>query len=560
LIFGRFYRQKFLSQGRMMTKQRQLKPLLAVCVLMGLMASAPAAVAGERESLEQLRNTTMSLIDLLVQEGVLSKAKADALVKQAEAARIKAAEEDAMAKAEAVEKGAPQVAEGEKVLRVQYVPEHVKKELRDELKKEVMTQAKSEGWAYPGSIPDWLNRIEWEGDIRLRYELDTFPDSFVTGNATPLDFQTSAARNVVIQNTTEERNRFRLRARLGAKIKMSDWLDGGLRMTTGSSTDPISPNQTFESQNSKFSFDLDRAFLRAQALPWLSVSAGRIENPWFSTDLVWDPDLAFDGVAASFKPKLTEKLSGFGALGAFSLDEQESSPTNSAQDKWLFGAQAGLQWKSANDSIVKLGVALYDFQNVEGELNPLGSTAFSNTALSFRSKGNNTFSIDTLNGNDCGAAAANPCGLLSKFRELNITGQIDLATFNPVHVVLTGDYVRNIGYDESEILARTGVAAPFGKETEGYQVSLNIGMPKVARKHDWQVFGAYKHIEADALLDAFTDSDFHLGGTDTKGWMVGANYGLDKNTWLSARWFSADELTGLPLSIDVLLVDLNAKF
>ena len=62
------------------------------------------------------------------------------------------------------------------------------------------------------------------------------------------------------------------------------------------------------------------------------------------------------------------------------------------------------------------------------------------------------------------------------------------------------------------------------------------------------------------MLDAFTDSDFHLGGTNAEGFFVGGAYGLYKNTWLAARWMSADEISGLPLSIDVFQLDLNATF
>jgi len=62
------------------------------------------------------------------------------------------------------------------------------------------------------------------------------------------------------------------------------------------------------------------------------------------------------------------------------------------------------------------------------------------------------------------------------------------------------------------------------------------------------------------VLDAFADSDFHLGGTDAKGWILGGSYGLADNTWLRARWLSTDEIDGAPLSIDTVQVDLNSKF
>ena len=62
------------------------------------------------------------------------------------------------------------------------------------------------------------------------------------------------------------------------------------------------------------------------------------------------------------------------------------------------------------------------------------------------------------------------------------------------------------------------------------------------------------------MLDAFTESDFHLGGTDTQGYRITGSYGLVNNVWLRARWISATEIDGPPLAIDTLQLDLNAKF
>jgi hypothetical protein len=62
------------------------------------------------------------------------------------------------------------------------------------------------------------------------------------------------------------------------------------------------------------------------------------------------------------------------------------------------------------------------------------------------------------------------------------------------------------------------------------------------------------------VVDAFTDPDFHLGGTNAKGWVLGTDLGLLKNTWLTVRWLTADEISGPPLAIDVLQVDVNARF
>ena len=86
-------------------------------------------------------------------------------------------------------------------------------------------------------------------------------------------------------NTTEDRQRFRLRARLGLAAKITDYVSAGFRITTGNLTDPVSTNQTLGTDFNKYTLVLDQAFIKAQPWEWLSVSGGRIPNPFFSTDL-----------------------------------------------------------------------------------------------------------------------------------------------------------------------------------------------------------------------------------------------------------------------------------
>ena len=58
-----------------------------------------------------------------------------------------------------------------------YVPEHVKREIRDQLRQEVVGQAKKERWGDVNAVPEWVSRFKMEGDIRLREQADFFGDS-----------------------------------------------------------------------------------------------------------------------------------------------------------------------------------------------------------------------------------------------------------------------------------------------------------------------------------------------------------------------------------------------
>ncbi|WP_124552798.1 putative porin [Methylophilus methylotrophus] len=531
---------------------------LMVAAMFG--SQSAGVVAGERESLEEVRATTMSLIELLVQEGVLSKDKADALLKQAQQAREKAKEEaEALAAQEAppVEK----TAEGQpKSIRVQYVPEHVKNEMRAEIEQEVMKKLNYKAGERLG-IPEWIDRVEWTGELRLRYQQDQFSDN----NVTPADLASRERQYMQVNNTSEDRERQRIRALFGANLHINDWLSGGIRFTTGLLQTPVTPNQTEGFSQGKFVFGLDRAFLEAKPYDWLTLTGGRFANPFFTgnrafgTDLIWDPDLAFDGVVARANPKLNQHWQLFSTIGAFPIEEIESSDTNKARDKWLYAAQGGIEWTSSNNSKVKLGVAYYDFKNVEGEPREfIGDTRYDATVPLWRQKGNSTFRLNPF-GNSCGSAT-NPslCGLASQFQLFNVIGEVDLALFDPVHVILHGQYVKNIGFDQQEILRRTNTL--YDEENEGYEFALMVGHPMMKKRHDWQVFGGYRRLEADAMLDGFTDSNFRLGGTDAKGFFLGAQYGLGKNAWLTSRYVSADEISGLPFSVDTFFLDLNGRF
>lgn len=509
-----------------------------VAALLCALASMPAAGAEKGES-PSADSTTLKLIKLLVEQGVLTQEKADALLREAGKP-----EEPARAETPKAEPG---------VIRVPYVPETVKQEMREQIKQEVLAQAKKERWGEPGALPEWLDRIRWDGDIRLRYEKDFFP----TGNSgsTP-NYQAINNAGGIAQagvnafvNDTVDRDRFRLRARLGMLAKVNDHLEAGFRLTTGNTTDPISTNQTLGNTFNRNTLVLDRAYLRFDPKPWFTFWGGRIPNPWFGTDLVWDEDINFDGVAAAFKPRLSDSLTGFATLGWFPVQEVELS----SSDKYLVGAQAGLDWKAAADQRVKLGLAYYDYRHISGQRNQLDSTLLNYTAPQFVQKGNSMFDIRYDTGDTAQLYALAP-----EFKELNFTASWDMAAFDPVHVVLTGDFVKNIGFDRQEIQQRTGL--DLEPKTRGYHLKLAVGSPVMQKRGDWQFVTAYKYLERDAVLDAFTDSDFHLGGTDAKGWIMGGSYGLAANTWLTLRWLSANEIDGPPLAIDVLQIDLNAKF
>jgi putative porin len=580
-------------------------------------AAAPAKRAdAKRPAVSQAKptspNTTVNLVNLLVKQGVLKEEQAQALIKQAEdeAYVSRQAAKDATAKADDAAKTAVAAAAAASppgTRHVTYVPEIVKRQLRDEIKQEVMAKAQKENWASPGAYPEWAQRIRFSGDVRARYQGSYFP----TGN----DQAGAASFNAVntgapydlasfpgygpTYDATQNRNQFRFRARLGMEADLYNGFTAGLRIATGENSSPVSTNQTFGNSGgnfSKYALWLDRGYLKYQhPSDDLTLSVGRFDNPfWSPTDLVWYRDLGFDGFAVQAKHQVFEGFTPFAVAGAFPIYNTDfnaginlpADPNNlnsppsklPSHDKWLFGGQAGFASRFNPETNFRLAVAYYDFTNVQGQFS---SPCIVNTASdvcdtdltrpSFAQKGN-TYSIlrnitPTLQNQNGTINQFQYFGLASQFRPVVASGQLDLGYFNPVHVVLDGEFVVNTAFDRAFLTAvaynnKDGTPGnqQFNGDNMGWLGKVTVGNKEIKHLWDWNVHAGYKYLESDATVDAFVDSDFGLGGTNLKGYFIGGNLGLSDNVWASLRWMSATNIGGNPYAVDVLQVDLNARF
>jgi hypothetical protein len=549
-----------------------IKGLISVFLIVGFIAApAFAEEKVEKTQLEVMHQSILNLIKQLAKKGILSKEDAEKMLKDADESTVKSAAvqsalaasavaaqsgvvvansdtQSGVAAASAVPAVEP-VAPG--VVRVPYIPESMKLEMTEIIKHEVLAQAKGERWGDPGAMPEWLSRISFDGEFRLRNQDDRFP----LGNVLPSQYNPSGL--TLISNTTNNHDYTRILARLGMKAQVSEDTIVVFRIGTGNTNSVSSGNQTMGNQYSNYGMELNRAYVQSNPYNWLELTGGKMPNPWLSTDLVWDANINVEGVTAKFKPQLSEQWYSFLTLGAYPYQDIQSSDIVLANSKSLYAAQIGVAWRSVDSSLAQFGVAYYDFQNVEGMPEAVGSQFYSQTAAQYMQKGNTlmyVYSDPTTN--------TYLYGLASKFKELDVTAKLDWAAFDTTHIMLTGDYVRNLGYDQNQIIQRTGLNTDYipAARINGREVMLSVGVPKIQRAGEWQANLAYKYVEADAVLDALTDQDFHLGGTNAKGYVIGGSYGLDKNTWLTLRWLSTDVIDGPQLSIDTLQVDLNTRF
>ncbi|MBC7955547.1 MAG: putative porin, partial [Cytophagales bacterium] len=119
-------------------------PFRLTAVLALALCALPATAAPEADA-DAVRAATVKLINLLVEQGVLTREKAEALL----------AEMNKPAAAPTTPAQAPAP------VRVPYMPEYQRKELKDEIQLDLAAQAAREGWAKAGSVPAWVRSLVW---------------------------------------------------------------------------------------------------------------------------------------------------------------------------------------------------------------------------------------------------------------------------------------------------------------------------------------------------------------------------------------------------------------
>ncbi len=537
-----------------------------------LLLLAPAVQAADdapaQQSMEEVRNTVINLLQALVDKGLLTREQAQQLVKQAQ---DKAAADAAALAA----KNAAQAKEEENAVRVPYVPQIVKDEISKQVAQEVkpavvadvVQEAKQERWGVPAALPDWLSRVHVFGDVTFREQSDIFPRD--NSNIIPDYNAINAAGGFghVTQppflDTTNDRNRFRLRARLGVEGDMSPYITAFIRLASGTLTgNAASESQTLGTYGERYTVGFDQAYIRwnTNTLDKLSFSTaqfGRMPDPWFSpTELVYSRDLTFEGVSDTLRV-------GWGAggydrshvymtLGAFPILEV---PLVNQDNKWLVGGQIGTNLRFGGADHLRIGAAYYDFLHVTGKKNDVNSILLNYTAPVFVQGGNDMGDISN-NNLDPGA---NLFALASQFRIVDIAANYE-HNFTPrLSLAVSGEAVRNIGFNLTQVEALVGQPIP-SNENVGYVGEVSFGTPVVDRFGAWRAAVGYRYVKRDAVLDAWTDADFHEGGTNADGYYFWTSFGITKDTWLRVRYLSSNEIDGPRYGLDIVQIDLNARF
>ena len=325
--------------------------------------------------------------------------------------------------------------------------------------------APDRNWGIPG--------LDVSGDLRVRQEYN---------------FSDMDAR---------DRSRSVLRARLRASYAVTPQLTAGVQIATGDPDDPNSADVTLGNFVDDLSVSLDQAWLRYSA-GGLTAYAGKFPQIFQRTDMVWDSDVAPQGIGGTYA---LAPGGGGTTLDAramyFVIDE---APT--ARDSDMLGGQIVAAAPVSSALRLTLAGSYYHYR--------LGSVA----------------------GADAGDFRGNLIAggrYVSDFHLVEGMGTLAWAGPSPRWpVAFTADYVRNLG-----------AAVP---SDSGFNLELAAG--RTAQPGDWRIAYNYSEVGVDAVFAAFSHDNIDLS-TNYRLHGLGIGYVPVKNVALDLALYHYQPLDPL---------------
>lgn len=340
----------------------------------------------------------------------------------------------------------------------------------------------------------WAANTQLKGDVRVRYENIHVEDE--------------------LDNGGRDKDRQRIRARLGAFSQVNPEVEAGIQIASGGSKDARSTNQDMSDYFNKKDLWLDLAYIDYHPLqvPGLKVFGGKMKQPWVSMgDVIWDGDINPEGGAVTYK-RMLGGAELFGSAGYYVLqDNIDGDGVQFEHDLRLYAGQIGTRFFPGDSLKVTVGGSVYGYDNDED-------------SAALRVNGNTT----------------------DEFRLYEAFGQVDVIGL-PLPLSVYGQYVVN--------------GAARGVDDDQDQAWL---MGVMTRLFDVGIDYNYRDVQRNGVVGAFTDSDFAAGYVGSRGHKLKLKYDLSKNFAVGATYFMAEsDVTSRftdDASVNTLQVDVEAKF
>ena len=304
------------------------------------------------------------------------------------------------------------------------------------------------------------------------------------------------------------RHRHRMRARANATATLNEDMEVGFGLSTGGIAND-SGNQSFDAGFSRKSVGVDLAYFDWSLSDTLTLVGGKMSNPFFRPagyHLLYDGDIRPEGLALRMSSGTF-----FANASAFWAEERGSGP-----DTMWYGLQAGYRGSPARGVSLTAGASVHELSHAQGRA-PV-------------------FTPDNGQGNQLDANG----NYLYGFSQVEVFGELsfDLAG-HPLRMFV--DYVTNSAADD---------------HADG--LALGIDYRRVSDTGTWNLAWIYQDLGANAVVGAFTDSDFAGGTSDGSGYTLRAGYAFPRGWNLGLRYILGDrgEAAGNLRDYDRLQADI----
>jgi len=403
------------------------------------------------------------------------------------------------------------------------------------------------------SVGSFIDNATMYGDIRVRGEY----------------------RNGYAASTETDLTRGRYKMTLGVKTESGAWYSDIAAVMGGKGR---SDNADFGTQakgevDYKEALFLKRAMFGWKPTEWLTLQAGRMANPLYTTAMVWDADLNVEGL--SEQAKFTSGNTEYSLLAVQSIIKGKRSVINGvtqadtgtagyAGTSEYYAVQAGVKFPITEKSSGKavIGYATYGKNNV-GSATTTASAGNAGPGAAFASTG------------DAYYVATNNLSLWEAPFEVNymVTDSIGIKPY--------GHYVYNSDADQrARASGVSGSADGAGNEDTAWLLGIVVASAKdlkslegnKMKKGDWSGRLWYQSVGAWSIDPSLTDSDFMDGRTNMEGTVFKGKYALEDNVTLdfaaghankknrTFRAFGQSDIAGDLNDYNLYQIDVTYKF
>ena len=395
-------------------------------------------------------------------------------------------------------------------------------------KEEKAANAKAIKKAGKVSMSDAIDNATVYGDIRVRYEHREGTGVAGTGGAS-----SASSYLATVAGANENRERARYKLTLGVKTESGKWYTD-LAMAMGANG--RSDNATFgksatSNLNDKETLFVKRAVVGYKPTDWLTVEAGRMNNPLYTTPMVWDADLNVEGLSEMVKYKATDNLELFGLAGQWSYqgDRKNFDGTGLVGSKYdtftttLFAFEGGAKYKFSDAASAKAAVNYINYGN-------------NTSATKFTPGAGNSGSAGALGSIAAGTGYSNKAAGVNDLNTIEIPAEVNFMASSNIGIKGFGDYVWNTSADD-RALNSTLATGSSGSDDTAWMLGVHVGSAKdfkafegnKMKAGDWSARIWYQEVGVWSVDPNAVDSDFMDSRVNTKGTVFKAQYNIEDN-------------------------------